>query len=150
MNAYLSQTLGLAMALAVIAQSAGAVTQLTGCTSITQPGSYVLPNNISGGSCIRIDTDNVTLDFNGHRLDGPGFPSGISIKDGRAGLQNIVIRNGTITRFATAIDLTDDLGVRVEDMRNNVYRFTLAGVACSALLGRMSSAVAGHGSTGSA
>jgi len=58
-----------------------ATTYITDCTSITQPGEYVLANDISSGAstCIDIEADNVTLDCQGHTIGGFGSGSGIYV-----------------------------------------------------------------------
>ena len=71
---------------------------------ITQPGSYVLTSNVvvptPDTDGISIESDNVTLDLNGHAIIGPGKESG---EDGNGihadGKNNIAIRNGTVRDF---------------------------------------------------
>ncbi|MHC5077049.1 MAG: hypothetical protein ACYTFM_11560, partial [Planctomycetota bacterium] len=73
--------------------------------SITQPGSYYLTGDLSTSSTtshgIGISASNVTVDFMGYSLTGPGKSSG-SIYDGiYSGLpiSNVEIRNGTLREF---------------------------------------------------
>jgi parallel beta-helix repeat protein len=76
---------------------------------ITQSGSYYLPGNLtgeSGKSGIEITVSNVTIDLMGHTLAGiPGTLTGIRSD---AALNNLVVRNGTVTGWGgDGIDLTE-------------------------------------------
>jgi len=68
-------------------QKSLAQTYITNCTTITQPGEYVLVNDISYSSgCFDIQTDNVTLDCQGHIVEAyigvsVGYHSNITIKN---------------------------------------------------------------------
>jgi len=82
---------------------------------IDQPGSYVLTSNLkvetSGTIAIKIDTDNVVLDLNGHTIQCTrSSGTGISV----SGKYNISIKNGTISGFGNGVYLytytNDDLG----------------------------------------
>jgi hypothetical protein len=88
---------------------------ITACTTITQPGSYLLLNNLStGGNCIVVAASFVTIDLNGFMINGTGKGgSGISEQPGSA-LHAITIRNGTITAFAQAILFPKSIAVVVE------------------------------------
>src|SRR5450432_3107226 len=88
---------------------------ITACTTITQPGSYLLLNNLSaGGNCIVVAASFVTIDLNGFMINGNGKGgSGISEQPGSA-LRAITIRNGTITAFAQAILFPKSIAVVVE------------------------------------
>src|SRR5450432_832058 len=86
---------------------------ITACTTITQPGSYLLLNNLSaGGNCIVVAASFVTIDLNGFMINGKGG-SGISEQPGSA-LRAITIRNGTITAFAQAILFPKSIAVVIE------------------------------------
>ncbi|MFZ3324158.1 MAG: hypothetical protein WA190_17420 [Usitatibacter sp.] len=88
---------------------------ITACTTITQPGSYLLLNNLSsGGNCIVVSASYVTLDLNGFMVNGNGKGgSGISELPGSA-IRSITIRNGHITGFAQAISFPQSTGVVIE------------------------------------
>lgn len=72
---------------------------------ITKPGSYVLTNNVRvtedepDTNAITIESNDVTLDLNGHTIQGPntggGIGSGIYAHD----RYNITIRNGRVWGF---------------------------------------------------
>ena len=71
---------------------------------INKPGSYVLISNIvvstEDVNGIEINSDNVTLDLNGHALIGPGKESGTSGRGIYASLRyNIAVVNGTVRDF---------------------------------------------------
>ncbi len=65
---------------------------------ITQPGSYYLTGNLTGGSSkkgVEVASDNVTLDLNGFALLGvAGSLSGIGTDVGH---NNVTVRNGAVT-----------------------------------------------------
>jgi hypothetical protein len=97
-------------------QPAGAaVNRINGCINISNPGVYVLTrviqvNNLIG-SCIDINADFVTVNFNFFGIGGPGGGIGVNMNSH----QGIVLRNGIITNFSTGI-----IGApkcRVEGMR---------------------------------
>ena len=67
---------------------------------ISQPGSYYLGANITGGgkTAISIRAANVTLDLNGFALDGNGGAGGGINSTGT--VDNVVVRNGIIRGWA--------------------------------------------------
>lgn len=82
----------------------GAQFPITACGNITIRGSYVLANNLSAaGNCLVIQTSRVTVDLSGFSITGNGTGAGIT--DGGVQSSRIVIRNGTILRFASGIEL---------------------------------------------
>jgi parallel beta-helix repeat protein len=86
------------------------------CTTITASGSYVLKKSLTHvGTCIVVAADFVTLDLDGQTLQGNGTGSGIS--DGGFVQQGTVVRNGTVTNFATGIDLFASTGSVIERVR---------------------------------
>lgn len=88
---------------------------------ITQPGSYVLTQNITvpaGSAGIEVAASDVTIDLNGYTIEGaPGQASPFGIATATPDptfplFHRIVIRNGNITGFDTGVsmsrfDLTD-------------------------------------------
>ncbi|MFG0275752.1 MAG: right-handed parallel beta-helix repeat-containing protein [Phycisphaerales bacterium] len=85
---------------------------------ISQPGSYYLEGNITTAApvgAVLITAEDVTLDLMGYRLNGQGVSAtGI---EAPGGLENIVVRNGTVTRFlANGVDLSGEAGSLVENV----------------------------------
>jgi hypothetical protein len=99
-----------------------ALGEITECFVITSPGTYNVTENLPGrngllptGNCIEIETSSVVLNLNDHSIIGSGI--GAAITDGGSSLNNIQIRQGTISGFATAIDLINSVGSSVEYVR---------------------------------
>lgn len=123
---------------------------------IDKPGSYVLTNNIvvpANVNGIVINTDNVTIDLNGHAVIGPGKDSGgqyhgITTPSGRYG--NAVI-NGSVKGFSGhGLSLLGENN-QVKDVRshNNGYIGIYAAMStitnCTAI--RNNIGISGSGST---
>ena len=108
------------MVLLVAAGGAGAATAITECQEITEPGEYYLANDIDNSTadvCIYIKADDVTLDGQGHYINGvtpgtcqelwdfqgqkgTGFARpGIAVR----GQKNVIIRNVEVKNFCTGI-----------------------------------------------
>jgi len=84
------------------------------CQTIAQPGSYVLARNLTAtGDCLSIAASFVTIDLDGFTIIGNGTGSGVVALRGAA-LRAIAVRNGFITGFAQAIQLSTSSGVTVE------------------------------------
>lgn len=82
----------------------GAPLPITACGNLTARGSYVLAKNLTAaGNCLVIQTSRVTIDLSGFSITGNGTGAGIT--DGGVQFSRIVIRNGTILRFASGIEL---------------------------------------------
>jgi hypothetical protein len=93
-------------ALALGPAPAAAVTQLTGCATLTKAGeTYVLTQDVnnSGNECFRIQADRITLDLGGYTVTGPGPGIGASVWDEDNPRTNTVVRNGTLTNAAWGI-----------------------------------------------
>ncbi len=76
---------------------------------ITTPGTYLLGASVadcSGSGGISIESDNVTLDLKGHRIDGQNQPltSAIHVDNNLTG---VVVRNGIVSNFGFGIDAGD-------------------------------------------
>jgi hypothetical protein len=108
-------------------------TRITSCQQITNPGSYVVVNNlIATGDCLAISGPShsfVTIDLGGFLIKGNGTGKGISTIE--EGLGGIVVRNGSISSFSTGIEILDGTGggSLVEGLR--VFDFTDHGIALS-------------------
>jgi len=98
-----------ALALVPAIGSAAPCIPVYGLTTITWPGTYCLARDIfsPNGTGIVIRTDNVVLDFAGHKLSTPSNPSATVITTGVDGSlnRNITVRNGTIRGFIDGINL---------------------------------------------
>jgi parallel beta-helix repeat protein len=89
---------------------------LTGGTfTITQPGTYILTENITGLSytAIKIDADNVVLTGNGHVLSGTGNYYGVLV----VGHSGVEIKDLTITNFGSGIYLRYASGNTISNIR---------------------------------
>ena len=84
---------------------------VTNCMAITQPGSYIVFNNIQAtGDCLVVQSDFVTIDLSGFAISGNGTGAGV-VEHLAVGRRGITIRNGTITGFASAIQLGNSTAV---------------------------------------
>jgi parallel beta-helix repeat protein len=76
------------------------------------------------GDGVVIGADNVTLDLNGHTIDGLGgaAPFGSDGIDNSGGYDNVVIKNGTVTQFQQGVTLVGTTGnlARNLDVTQNV------------------------------
>jgi hypothetical protein len=90
---------------------------LSGEIVITAGGSYYFAENVvSTGDGIIVDADNVTIDLMGFTLMGPGPGTSRGIVT-LPGVENVEIRNGSVTRFgAVGIDVYGD-GIGIRNMR---------------------------------
>ncbi len=126
-SASLAATLGAAVALAPPLRA-----EITDCReitalpwTITNRGVYCLLHNLATadatGTAITINADDVTIDLNGHKLEGTAGMTTLAVGIGSVAHSNITIRNGTIRGFATGIQLTDfadvAFGNLVEDIK---------------------------------
>jgi len=88
---------------------------ITACTTLTQPGSYVVGNNLTaaGSDCLVVANDFITIDLNGFLVSGGKAGSGVTALR-NAAFRGTTVRNGTITGFVQAILLANSVGVTVE------------------------------------
>lgn len=82
-----------------------AAIEITGCTTISVEGEYVLTTDIidAQGTCIDIQANNVILDCQGHTIDGIGSGNGIYISRDHPTDTNITIKNCIITDWVNGI-----------------------------------------------
>ena len=83
--------------------------------TITQPGAYFLNKDLVysplTGTAISINSSNVILDFGGHVLTGsrtffsPSQATGVALATNNQPIENVTIRNGTISGFQRGIFL---------------------------------------------
>jgi parallel beta-helix repeat protein len=113
----------LAVALAAIAFGSGAAAQAANlrCGDVITEDT-VLENDLLNcpGDGLVIGADNVTLDLNGHLIDGTGFPTTGAGVDNNAGYDGVTVIDGRIQEFVAGVQL-----MNASD--NVVARLTLAG-----------------------
>lgn len=87
-------------------------TELDGCTTIDESGTYHLTADVENGggtaiskACFRITADDVTFDGNGHAIDGRGVSHTKGVTVARS--ENVTLQNFTATDWHA--------GVRVEN-----------------------------------
>jgi hypothetical protein len=139
--AMIAVTLAALLSLGSRAASAQTCTSITSLPyTINAAGRFCLTGDLSysngagAAPAITVDHDSVVLDFNGYRLlyngTSPSSNDGVQILSGHPG---VVVRNGVISSFLTAIE-TSSGGTIVEDMRPNltgygvIVQFGAAGV----------------------
>ena len=99
--------------------SAGAdATRIDSCTTITEPGAYVLTADIEDNkrtrlseSCIRIAADDVTFDGGGHLVDGRGISDTRGVT---ANGTNVTVRNVSVSDWDRGIYYTNVSGGTIE------------------------------------
>jgi hypothetical protein len=79
-------------------------------SELNTPGAlYVMASDVfcTFAPGVKITADNVIFDLGGHKLQGPGFGSGIINAQGFmcVAITGVQIRNGTITNWTSGIDL---------------------------------------------
>lgn len=83
----------------------GRISQLGGSFVVINPcgnlinTSITLVNNISGNSCMVINSNNIVIDCMGYSIIGNGTGTGINI----TGFSNVTLRNCTITNFSVGV-----------------------------------------------
>ncbi|WP_170977381.1 right-handed parallel beta-helix repeat-containing protein [Halorussus salinisoli] len=86
-------------------------TQIDSCTTIDEPGTYVLTSDIDNGgktpiseACIEITADDVTFDGDGHLVDGRGesHTKGIVVADA----EGVTIRNVAVDDWHVGVLVT--------------------------------------------
>lgn len=91
-------------------------TEITDCTAITEPGTYVLTGDVTNGSatdprsglgaCVAIRASDVTLRGRDHTLSGgeAGRPGVVGVLvGGGESVSNVTVRNLTVTRWGAGI-----------------------------------------------
>lgn len=140
----------LASLLSAATTPAWAVTDITFCDEIMQPGSYRVTQDLSCRSCpqcLLIDASNVTIDLQGHRLTGDGTATSAGIRVSRgAGLSNIEVRNGTVVSFGVGVQLEGAKQSRIERMR--VFDNKRFGILADSQSAVVSNIAARNGGTG--
>ena len=89
-------------------------TTITDCREIDEPGEYVLGDDLSAeGSCLSIRASDVTLDGNGHTIEGDGTGTGIAILTGSS---NVTIQDLTVRNFNRGIGVLVGANAHVLDV----------------------------------
>ncbi|EMA45607.1 hypothetical protein C448_07217 [Halococcus morrhuae DSM 1307] len=83
---------------------AQSTTSIDSCTTIDSPGAYTLTSNLSAesGDCLRITASHVTLDGNGHGIDGGSSGVGIEVA-GSDRLSDVTVRGVHTEGFTRGI-----------------------------------------------
>jgi hypothetical protein len=129
-------------------QAQSGPTEISGCYTITEPGTYHLTKDVTGGggggnftyiseTCIVIASDDVVFDGQGHTIDGLGISdtTAVGTEEGEA-YENVTVRNFHATDwnrgvyFGNTTDATVEsvnasglsYGVFVEDARDTTVR----------------------------
>ena len=116
---------------APVSAQASSATEIDSCTTISEPGRYVLTTDIEDSTereCIVIDGDaeNVTLDGDGHTIDGT--ETGVAILAGEStggDAANVVITDVVITGWGSAIVYD---GVSGGAIRDSIIRSNYAAI----------------------
>lgn len=130
-----------------------AVTDITSCSTITEPGSYRVTRNLTAsGDCLVIDASFVSIDLGGHVLTGNGT-NGIGIRLNSSGFgpgpkrSGSEVRNGTITNFGRGISTlqSDSLIERVKVLKNSSEGIGVSGGAKGVVIRQSSASENGDG-----
>lgn len=105
------------------------------CTTIDEPGTYVLTGDVKNGgntaisqACIEITADDVTLDGDGHHLDGRGesHTKGINVVDA----ENVTVRNVSVDDWHAGVRVAEGSAtVRNVETYSNTYGVRLENVS---------------------
>ena len=99
-----------------VAKGPSGPTQIKSCGTLSEPGSYVVVQNLTAtGDCLVIAADFVTIDLGGFTLTGNGTDEGITDKFG--GRVGVVVRNGTVTNFAIGVRIATGSRHTIEGVR---------------------------------
>lgn len=108
-------------------QAIAAPNAITDCTTITEPGEYQLAADITNGgddnftyisgTCIRIQSDNVTLRGNGHTVDGMGVSDTTAITiGGNESVENVVVRDVRVREWNRGVYVSNASNVTVQNV----------------------------------
>lgn len=88
-----------------------AATELDGCTTIDEPGRYVLSGDVTEGSgdvCLDIQSDDVVLDGDGAVVAGNASAESVGISVGTDdGVSNVTVSNVTVRDWSTGVRWTN-------------------------------------------
>ncbi len=115
-------------------QSNGA-TEITTCTTISEPGTYVLTKDIENGggdggftyiseTCIEIAASNVVLDLQGHTIDGFGISDTTAVGTREGGeYHDVTIKNAHITDWNRGVYVGNTDGATVRNVNASANGF---------------------------
>lgn len=94
--------IGAALSILLFVSGAEAANLIDSCTTISQPGEYILSQNIINStfsSCINITSSNVVLDGSGFTIDGidTWYTYGVYVYNSIETLTNVTVRNLVVT-----------------------------------------------------
>jgi hypothetical protein len=108
--------------------------------TISNPGNYVLNTDLpyaGTGTAITVNSNNVTIDFQGYQLKSSAPSSGVTITGiALTNVNNVTIKNGRLSAFVVGINIQGGIGHVVEKMRilstyspneNGPYGITITG-----------------------
>ncbi len=113
----------------VVGVASAAPQEVNSCTTITEPGTYHLTQDIvdSGqAACIKIWSNDVVFDGGGNTIDGHGEGIGIYAGGLLGTLENVTVTNTVVTDWATGIKYLDVTNGALTE--NDVRRTTDAGI----------------------
>jgi hypothetical protein len=93
----------------------GAPQLINNCTTIGQPGSYVVNRNLAAaGDCLLVAADSVTIDLDGFTISGNGTGAGVVESPALTTRRNVTVKNGAVTGFANGVSFPYSESVTVE------------------------------------
>lgn len=108
-----------------------APTEINSCTTIDEPGTYVLTTDIENAGetaisqpCMRITADNVTFDGGGHTIDGRGesHTKGVAVADA----EGVTVTNVSVNDWHAGVLVTGGSAtVRNVETFSNAYGIRL-------------------------
>lgn len=115
--------------------AASPATPVDSCTTITEPGVYVLTTDLKDNkdtriseSCIEIQTDDVVFDGDGHIIDGKGISDtrGVSV-NASAEATNVTVRNLTVSDWNVGVFYQSVSGGEIQSVNasGNAYGINL-------------------------
>ncbi|WP_267648092.1 right-handed parallel beta-helix repeat-containing protein [Halolamina litorea] len=98
------------------------VTRIDDCTVIDEPGSYVLTGNVRNAdedACIEVTVDGVTIDGDGHGIDGVDSDGSVGIaivapEDER--FESVTVTDVVVTDWGTGIDVDGGEATTLRDV----------------------------------
>jgi hypothetical protein len=116
----------LSLAFALLAVPAFACTGISSPTVISAPGEYCLTQTLTvmgaNDNGVTINADNVSLDLNGHHIQGPGTGTGAGVI--ASNRSNVTVRDGLVSGFLYGVRLQGGANPKVIgiDASYNLFR----------------------------